>query len=94
MTSRTQDPAVSAGRHIAPRPCIGFLDGAGGEDALLLDHNRTGKIAPCSSSQTREAMYSTESTMFFGPSLLIMPCGRWAALPQMGKVVSTRRLSQ
>ena len=39
-------------------------------------------------------MYSTESTMFFGPSLLIMPCGRCAALPQIGTVVSIRRLSQ
>src|SRR6059058_1022945 len=39
-------------------------------------------------------MYSTESTMFLSPSLLTCPCGRWAALPQIGSVVSTRRLSQ
>ena len=36
----------------------------------------------------------TESTMFAGPSALIWPWGRCAALPQIGKVVSMRRLNQ
>jgi len=39
-------------------------------------------------------MYSTESVMFLGPSWLISPCGRCAALPQIGIVVSIRRLNQ
>ena len=39
-------------------------------------------------------MKSTESTRFFGPSLLIMPCARCAALPHSGSVVSISRLSQ
>ena len=45
MSGCAQNPAVSTGCDIAPRPRIGFLDGAGGEDALLLDQNRTGVIA-------------------------------------------------
>ena len=32
--------------------------------------------------------------MLWGPSLLIWPCGRCAALPQIGRVVSISRLSQ
>jgi hypothetical protein len=32
--------------------------------------------------------------MLAGPSALIWPCGRCAALPQIGKVVSIRRLNQ
>ncbi len=32
--------------------------------------------------------------MFAGPSALICPCGRCAAFPQIGKVVSIRRLNQ
>jgi hypothetical protein len=36
----------------------------------------------------------TESTMFAGPSALIWPCGRCAALPQIGNVVSIKRLNQ
>ena len=39
-------------------------------------------------------MYSTESVMFFGPSLLISPCGRCAEFPQIGTVTSSRRLNQ
>src|SRR5262249_43987508 len=52
------------------------------------------RLRPASSAHTRETMYSTESTMFLSPSLLTCPCGRWAALPQIGRSVSTRRLSQ
>src|SRR5580658_9515357 len=52
------------------------------------------RLRPLSSAQTREAMYSTESVRFLGPSLLISPCGRCAELPQIGTVVSISRLNQ
>ena len=45
MAGCTEDAAVTAGRHIAARPRIGLLDGAGGEDALLLDQHRAGLVA-------------------------------------------------
>ena len=45
MTGGAEDAAVSAGCHIAARPCIGFLDGAGGEDALFLDKHSAGLVA-------------------------------------------------
>ena len=45
MAGRTQDAAVSAGCHIASGPSIGFLHGAGGEDALFLDQDRAGLVA-------------------------------------------------
>src|SRR6516162_3470608 len=40
-----EDPTVAARRHIAARPCIGFLDGTGGKDPLLLEQNRTSLVA-------------------------------------------------
>jgi hypothetical protein len=45
MAGCTKDPAVSAGRQIAPRPRIGFLDSTSREDALLLDENCAGMVA-------------------------------------------------
>src|SRR5271166_740508 len=45
MAGGTQDPAVSAGCHIAARSRIGLLDGGGGEDALFLDQDRAGLVA-------------------------------------------------
>jgi hypothetical protein len=37
MAGCAEDPAVTAGGHIAAGAGIGLLDGAGGEDPLLLD---------------------------------------------------------
>jgi hypothetical protein len=36
---------VSAGCHITAGPGIGFLDGAGGEDTLLLNEHPAGMVA-------------------------------------------------
>jgi hypothetical protein len=44
MSRSPQNPAVSTGCHIATGPRIGFLDGASGEDPLLLDQNRAGLV--------------------------------------------------
>ena len=45
MAGGAQNAAVSAGRHIAARPRIGLLDGAGGKDALLLDEDGADTVA-------------------------------------------------
>ena len=45
MAGCAKDTAMSAGRHIAAGPGVGLLHGAGGENPLLLDQNRTGLVA-------------------------------------------------
>ncbi len=65
------------------------------QTVLFRDHyNAANDCGLAHQPRRRDRMKRTESTMFAGPSALIWPCGRCAALPQIGKVVSIRRLNQ
>ena len=94
MPGCTQDPAVPAVATYPPGRASAFWTARAAKTRCSRMRTAPARLRPCSSCQTREAIYSTESTMFFGPSLLIIPCGRWAALPQIGSVVSIRILNQ
>ena len=88
MIDAAQDAAMAAGRDIAAGPRVGLHDLARGEDCCSCITMTPARLRPCSSAQTRDAMNSTESIMFFGPSLLIWPCGRCAdvAADRQGRV--------
>ena len=89
-----ENPAVPAGRDIATGPCVDFHDLARGEELLFLQHDDAAAVASVFVGPDRAMRCSSTIGRFFGPSLLISPCGRWAAVPQIGTMVSISRLSQ
>jgi len=88
------DAAVAAGGDVAAGPGIDLGHLAGGEELLLLDDDGAAAVAALSVLPDAALDVVTLSTMLAGPSLLIWPCGRWAALQAMGSFVSISRLNQ